>query len=78
MVDAVNSIMTPDRYRRLCDDVQSTAQTWMQGKNRWAAAIQGELTWLEKEQYTENKFILSLFLGQLTRLGKEKRPNKKQ
>jgi hypothetical protein len=49
--------MTPDRYRRLCDDVQSIAKTWMQERNRWAAAIQGELTWLEKEQYTENNNI---------------------
>lgn len=75
--DAVNSIMTPERYRRLCDDVQGIANTWVQERNRWAAAIQGELTWLEKEQYTENKFVLSAFLGQITRLGREQ-PSKKK
>ncbi len=78
IVEAVNSTMTPDRYRRLCDDVQSIAKTWMQERYRWAAAIQGELTWLEKEQYTENKFILSVFLGQMARLGREERSKKKR
>jgi hypothetical protein len=78
IVDAVNSTMTPERYRHLCEDVQATAKTWMQARNRWAAAIQGELTWVEKEQYTENKFILSAFLGQVMRLGKEQHLDKKR
>jgi len=78
IVDAVNTTMTPDRYRRLCEDVQRAAQTWMKERNKWAAAIQGELTWLEKEQYKENKFILSAFLGQMARLGKEQMPKKKR
>ena len=78
IVDAVNTTLTPDRYRRLCEDVQRTAQTWMKERNKWAAAIQGELTWLEKEQYKENKFILSVFLGQMARLGKENRQKKKR
>ena len=76
--DAINSIMTQERYLRLRDDVQGIAKTWMQERNSWAAAIQGELTWLEKEQYTENKFILAAFLGQITRLGKEHHPKKKR
>jgi hypothetical protein len=50
----------------------------MQARYRWAAAIQGEVIWLEKEQYTENKFIRSAFLGQIRQLGQEQHTYKKR
>ena len=78
IVQTINEIMTPERFQRLRKDVQSTAKGWLSGRKKWAAAIQGELAWLDGEQYEENKFVLSAFLGQITRFGKKQKPAPKR
>jgi hypothetical protein len=74
---AINEILTPERFQRLCKDVQSTAKTWLRDREKWAAALQGELIWLDEGQYEENKFVLCAFVGQVTRLGKDQEPAQK-
>jgi hypothetical protein len=75
---AINEMMTPERFRRLYKDVQSMSKTWMRERKKWAAALRGELIWLDEEQYEENKFVIAAFLGQITRLGNDQKPAQKQ
>ena len=77
-LQAINEIMTPERFQRLRKDVQSTAKAWLRERQKWAAALQFELGWLDGEQYEENKFVVSAFVGQMMRLGKEPKPAPKQ
>ncbi len=62
----INDIMTPERYKRLRKDVESTAKAWMRQRNKWAASLQAELTLLE-DTYEENPFLLHAFFGQIRR-----------
>lgn len=78
IVQAINEMMTPERFQRLRKDVQSTATAWMHERKKWAAALQGELIWLDGEQYEENKFVIAAILGQIKRLGKDQKPAQKQ
>jgi hypothetical protein len=68
---AITEIMTPERFRRFREDVENTAKTWFRTRQKWAAALQSELAYLDGDQYEENKFILAAFIGQLYRIGKE-------
>ena len=77
-LQAINEIMTPERFQRLRKDVQSTAKAWLRERQKWAAALQFELGWLDGEQYEENKFVVSAFVGQMMRLGKDQKPAQKQ
>jgi len=74
MRQAIAEIMTPERFRRFHEDVKQTAETWIHARQKWAAALQAELSYLDENQYEENKFILAAFLGQLYYLGKEHKP----
>jgi len=78
VLQAINEIMTPERFQRLRKDVQSTAKAWLRERQKWAAALQFELGWLDGEQYEENKFVVSAFVGQMMRLGKDQKPAQKQ
>ncbi|MGC1375090.1 MAG: hypothetical protein WA821_02640 [Anaerolineales bacterium] len=70
----IAEIMTPERFRRFREDVKRTAEAWFHARQKWAAALQAELSYLDENQYEENKFILAAFLGQLYHLGKEHKP----
>ena len=76
IVQAINEMMTPERFRRLCKDVESLAKSWLRERKKWAAALQGELIWLDEDQYEENKFVIAAFLGQITRLGNDQKQKK--
>ena len=76
IIQVINEMMTPDRFRRLYKEVQSMAKTWLRERKKWAAALQGELIWLDEEQYEENKFVIAAFLGQITRLGNDQKQKK--
>ena len=78
VLQAINEIMTPERFQRLRKDVQSTAKAWLRERQKWAAALRFELGWLDGEQYEENKFVVSAFVGQMMRLGKDQKPAQKQ
>ena len=78
IVQAINEMMTPERFQRLCKDVQSIAKAWLRERKKWASALQGELIWLDEEQYEENKFVISAYLGQITWLGNDQKMTKKQ
>jgi hypothetical protein len=78
ILQAINEIMTLERFQRLRKDVQSTAKAWLRERQKWAAALQFELGWLDGEQYEENKFVVSAFVGQMMRLGKDQKPAQKQ
>ena len=78
IVQAINEMMTPERFQRLCKDVESLAKSWLRERKKWAAALQGELIWLDEEQYEENKFVIAAFLGQITRLDNDHKPVQKQ
>jgi hypothetical protein len=77
MMQAINDMMTPERFQRLFKDVQSIAKTWLRERKKWAAALQGELIWLDEEHYEENKFVIAAFLGQIMRLGNDQKPAQK-
>jgi len=68
---ALSEIMTPERFRRFREDVDKTATNWLRTSQKWGAAIQFELGYLDGSQYEVNKFILAAFIGQIYRLGKE-------
>ncbi len=68
---ALNEIMTPERFRRFREEVDQTATNWLRTRQKWGAALQFELGYLDGSQYEENKFILAAFIGQVYRLGKE-------
>lgn len=68
---AIIEIMTPERFRRFREDVDKTANNWLRTRQKWGAALQFELGYLDGDQYEENKFILAAFIGQIYRLGKE-------
>jgi hypothetical protein len=51
--------MTPDRLERQ--------------QLKWGALLNSELSWLEGEQYEENKFVISAFVGQGRRPARKKR-----
>lgn len=78
IVQAINEIMTPERFNRLYKDVQSTAQAWLRERKKWAATLQGELVWLDGKLYEDNKFVIAAFMGQIKRLGKDQKPAQKQ
>jgi hypothetical protein len=67
---AINEIMTPERFRRFREEVEMTVKTWFHTGQKWAAALQFELGYLDGDQYEENKFVLAAFIGQIYRLGK--------
>jgi hypothetical protein len=73
IVQAIKDILTTERFQRLRKDVESTAKIWMHERQKWAAALQFELGWLEGDAYEENKFVLSAFIGQLYRAGEEQK-----
>ena len=68
---AITEIMTPERFRRFCEDVDRMATNWLRTHQKWGAALHFELAYLDGDQYEENKFILAVFIGQIYRLGKE-------
>lgn len=68
---SLSEIMTPERFRRFREDVDKTATNWLRTRQKWGAALQFELGYLNDGQYEENKFILAAFIGQIYRLGKE-------
>ena len=35
IVQAINEIMTPERFRRLCKNVQSMAKVWLRERKIW-------------------------------------------
>ena len=76
IVQAINEMMTPERFQRLRKEVHSTAKAWLRERKKWAAALQGELVWLDGEQYEENKFVISAFVGQVSRLGNDRKSAK--
>ena len=78
IVQAINEVMTPERFQRMRNDVESTAKSWLRERKKWGAALQGELIWLDEEQYEENKFVISAYLGQIKRLGKDQKPAPKK
>lgn len=67
---ALSEIMTPERFRRFREEVDKTATDWLRTSQKWGAALQFELGYLDGSQYEENKFILAAFIGQVYRLGK--------
>jgi hypothetical protein len=67
---ALIEIMTPKRFGHFRDQVEKTATNWLRARQKWSAALQFELEYLGGNQYEENKFILSAFIGQIYRLGK--------
>jgi hypothetical protein len=68
---ALSEIMTPERFRRFREEVDKTATNWLRTSQKWGAALQFELGYLDGSQYEENKFILAAFIGQVYRLGKQ-------
>ena len=68
---AITEIMTPERFHRFREEVDKTAANWLRMRQKWGAALQFELGYLDGDQYEENKFILAAFIGQIYRLGKE-------
>jgi hypothetical protein len=48
IIQAINEMMSHERSRRLYKDVQSIAK-------KWAVALQGEMIWLNEEQYEKKK-----------------------
>jgi len=68
---AITEIMTPERFHRFREDVDRMATNWLRTRQKWGAALQFELGYLDGDQYEENKFILAAFIGQIYRLGKE-------
>jgi hypothetical protein len=68
---ALSEIMTPERFRRFREEVEKTATNWLRTHQKWGAALQFELGYLDGDQYEENKFILAAFIGQIYRLGKD-------
>ena len=74
---AITEIMTPEHFRRFCEEVEMTAKTWFRTRQKWAAALQFELGHLDGDQYEENKFVLAAFIGQIYRLGKEHKSARK-
>jgi len=67
---ALSEIMTPERFRRFREEVDKTATNWLRTHQKWGAALQFELGYLDDGRYEENKFILAAFIGQVYRLGK--------
>ncbi|GEM_PF-1877268 len=67
---ALSEIMIPERFRRFREEVDKTATNWLHTHQKWGAALQFELGYLDGDQYEENKFILAAFIGQVYRLGK--------
>jgi hypothetical protein len=67
---AITEIMTPERFRHFREDVEKTVTSWLRTRQKWGAALQFELSYLDGNQYEENKFILAAFVGQIYRLGK--------
>lgn len=68
---ALTEIMTPQRFHRFREDVQKIAANWMGARQKWGAALQAELSFLDGDKYEENKFILAAFIGQVSRMGKQ-------
>lgn len=68
---AVAEIMTPQRFHRFREDVERAAANWVRARQKWGAALQVELSFLDGDEYEENKFILAAFVGQVSRMGKE-------
>lgn len=78
IIQTINEIMTPERFRRLRKDVQSMEQDWLRKREKWAAALQAELIWLDGKQYKENKFVVAALLGQIARSGSDSKQAQKQ
>jgi hypothetical protein len=68
---ALSEVMTPERFCRFREEVNKTAANWLRMRQKWGAALQFELGYLDGDHYEENKFILAAFIGQIYRLGKE-------
>lgn len=68
---ALTEIMTPERLQRFREDVETTAKAWLRTHHKWAAALRFELGYLDGDEYEETKFFLAVFLGQVSRMGKE-------
>jgi hypothetical protein len=66
----IDAIMTPERYKRLRQDIESTINIWMKRRYKWASALQFEMGYLEEEKYAPGLFITTVFWGQLCRKGK--------
>jgi len=78
IVQTINEIMTQNASS-VCEGCAIYGERLAEREKKMAAAIQGELAWLDGEQYEENKFVLSAFLGQITRFAKtEASPKKKE
>lgn len=74
---AIIKIMTPERLQQMRDYVKSTAKTWIRERRKWMGALDLELSHLEGEQYEDNRFITSAFIGQWRRVGNEKKSGSK-
>lgn len=60
-----------DRLMTTNDLAKLEMAIWFRTRQKWAAALQSELAYLDGDQYEENKFVLAAFIGQLYRIGKE-------
>jgi len=61
------AIMTPERYKRLRQDIESTVKVWMHRKYKWTAALQFEIGGLDENRYEADRFVLAAFIGQFYR-----------
>jgi phage regulator Rha-like protein len=68
--ETIDAIMTPERYKRLRQHIESTIKIWMKRRYKWAYALQFEMGYLEEEKYAPGLFITTVFWGQLCRKGK--------
>jgi hypothetical protein len=75
--ETIREIVTPERLKRLRNEVQALADTWLREHDKWAVALQAELAWLDEIPPNENKFLLAAFLGQARRIGEAQKPQKK-
>lgn len=74
---AIIRIMTPERLQQMRHYVKSTAKVWIRERRKWMGALDLELSHLEGEQYEDNKFVVSAFIGQWRRVGNEKKSGSK-
>jgi hypothetical protein len=77
ITQTINDLMTPERFQRLRQDIESAAREWACERQEWAIVLRLELEYLAGEKYEDNKFVLATFLGQINRAGKEAKPARK-
>ena len=45
IVQAINEVMTPERFQRMRNDVESTAKTWLRERKKWVLEKVFHRTW---------------------------------